>query len=187
MNNNRITGRSRSPKLLLSILALVLMIGIAVSVTLAAMFAKADGLTNTFQSAEVEITVKETFDGSTKSNVYIQNNSTTGAYIRAKVVVTWQDGNGNVFAAVPVEGSDYQLTGVDAGWFQKDGFWYWQLPVAAGEKTKNLIGSCQPQKTAPADGYTLHVEILAQAIQAVPAQAVTDAWKVTVASDGSIG
>jgi hypothetical protein len=41
-------------------------------------------------------------------------------------------------------------------------------------QTAVLINSCTTLQSL--DGYTLSVEILAQAIQAEPAQAVADAW-----------
>ena len=43
-----------------------------------------------------------------------------------------------------------------------------------------LITECKPLKAAPVAGYTLHVEILAQSIQAEPDAAVKEAWGVTV-------
>ena len=43
-----------------------------------------------------------------------------------------------------------------------------------------LIKSCASKNNAPDDNYNLSVEIIAEAIQSVPEEAVKDAWGVTV-------
>ena len=108
-------------------------------------------------------------------------------YIRAAIAVTWQNSDGDTYGAVPVLGKDYTLTKTDNGWtMADDGYYYWASPVAAGGKTGFLIDECKVIAEAPAEGYTLHVEIVAQAIQASPAKAVQDSWGVTVDSNGRI-
>ena len=188
MNENRNTRRSPK-KLLLSILAIILVISASVCVTLAILSETSGSVTNGFTAADVNIVIDEEFtDGDTvKSDVYIKNNSTTGAYIRAAMTVTWQNSDGDTYGAVPVLGKDYTLTQTDSGWQSADdGYYYWVSPVPAGGKTGFLIDKCEVIADAPADGYTLHVEIVAQAIQAAPIDAVQDSWGVTVDSNGRI-
>lgn len=188
MNENRNT-RGFPKKLLLSILAMILVISVSVCITLAVLSATSGNVTNGFTAAKVDISIEEDFrSGATvKSDVYVDNNSTTGVYIRAAIAVTWQNSDGDIYGAVPVLGKDYTLTQTDPGWtMADDGYYYWASPVAAGGKTGFLIDECKVSAAAPAEGYTLHVEIAAQAIQASPAKAVQDSWGVTVDSDGRI-
>ena len=188
MNEN--VNKRRSPKkLLLSILAIILVISASVCITLAILSETSGSVTNGFTAADVNIVIDEEFtDGDTvKSDVYIKNNSTTGAYIRAAMTVTWQNSDGDTYGAVPVLGKDYTLTQTDNRWtMADDGYYYWASPVAAGGKTGFLIDECKVIAEAPAEGYTLHVEIVAQAIQAAPIDAVQDSWGVTVDSNGRI-
>ena len=113
----------------------------------------------------------------TKNDVFIQNTGKADAHIRATIVVTWQDAAGNVYGQVPVEGEgkDYVLVINDTGWEKgADGYWYC---IAAGDpdtQTAVLIDSCTALTSL--DGYTLNVEILAQAVQAEPDAAAIAAW-----------
>lgn len=185
MNDN---VKRRSPrKLIFTVLAVILIICITAGVTLAILSAKSNSVSNGFTFGEIDPVVEEDFNGSVKKDVYIKNNGTTGAYIRAAIVATWQDADGNVYGSAPVQGTDYTLTGTDSGWTKAaDGYYYWYAAVGAGKTTGNLIGECAPVAGRSPEGYTLHVEIAAQAIQATPKSAVQDAWGVTVDSDGRI-
>lgn len=185
MNDN---VRRRSPrKLILTVLAVILIIGITAGVTLAILSEKSNSVSNGFTAATVDIETKESFDGSVKKDVYIQNNGSAGVYVRAAIVATWQDANGNIYGSAPVQGTDYTLTGTDSGWSKAgDGYYYWYTAVGAGKTTGKLIGECAPVAGRSPTGYTLHVEIAAQAIQAAPDTAVKDAWGVTVDSNGRI-
>lgn len=186
MNDN---VKRRSPrKLILTVISIILILGIAVGATLAFLSENSGSVNNSFTAAEIGITPEEDFKQGdmVKKNVYFRNDSSSGAYIRAAISVTWQNADGDVYASTPVLGTDYTLTRSSTGWLDgKDGYYYWVSPVAAGGKTENLIDECKTNATAP-DGYVLHVEIAAQAIQASPKQAVMDSWGVTVDADGRI-
>lgn len=137
-------------------------------------------VTNTFTPSRVTCEVEENFTGTTKSNVKIKNTGDTDAYIRAAIIVTWQDASGNVAATVPVKSDtgdtgdytiDINLTNWSLG---TDGYYYYIGSVAPNAKTNNLINSCTALQTN--GNYTLHVEILADAIQSSPVDAVKQAW-----------
>lgn len=184
MKHNKNTGR-RSPmgRAAATVLALVLILGAAVGGTLAYLVTQTNSLTNTFEPSRVSCEIDEEFDGTTKSNVTVQNTGDIDAYIRAKVVITWKDAAGNVYAAAPVEDKDYTIT-YGAGWTEgSDGIWYCNSRVTATGSTPELIEECTQTGTAPA-GYALSVEILAEAIQAEPAAAVQEAWGVTISNGG---
>lgn len=177
-------GRNKRLIILLSVLALTLVV--AVGTTLAFLFTRTDSLENTFQPTTVTCEIEERFDGKFKSDVKIQNTGTTTAYIRASVVATWVQSDGSIAAEKPVNGKDYEIIyAEDTGWIEgADGYWYYTRPVAPKGSTGILIEKCT--QTAEKDGYQLTVEILASAVQSEPAEAVTNAWGVTVASDGTI-
>ena len=122
---------------------------------------------NSFQSAHsVNPQINETkFDGSIKKNVTV-NVGETGysVYVRAAVVVTWQDSNGNVYVKPPKEGEDYSIDYGDQ-WEKRGDYWYYKSVVESGKETDYLITECKPLKEAPVKGYALNVKIMAQTIQ----------------------
>ena len=176
------SGAKRSLVLVVSVLVLLLAVA---GGTLAWLTAQ-DSVNNTFTPAHVTCTVEETFNGTEKTNVQIKNTSDIPAYIRAYIVVTWKDADGNVYGKLPVANTDYTMTMGPNGWAQKDGYWYCNTAVASGANTPVLISNCEVKDNATIpDGYKLSVEIIAEAIQSSPAEAVGTAWGVTI-SEGSV-
>lgn len=173
-NTNKSGFRWKRSGILLA--AVIVLLAGAVGGTWAFLVAQSEPVQNNFTYAHVRCTIDEEFDGTTKSDVQIQNTGDIPAYIRARIVVTWKDASGNV-SAVPVKDSDYTMD-MGTGWTEgKDGYWYCKTAVNPNVSTPELITECK--KTANAnvpDGYDLSVEILADAIQSEPASAVTEAW-----------
>ena len=160
-----------------AIFALVLLLTLSVGGTVAYLSTTSGTVTNTFTPAPVKCEVFEPTwsDGSMeKKDVSIINTGEADAFIRAAIVITWQDEAGNVYGQVPVSGTDYELDLNETAWTQIDNYWYCTSAASGATQTPVLIESCKTLKSL--DGYTLSVEILAQAIQAEPAQAVADAW-----------
>lgn len=142
-------------------------------------------VTNTFTPSHVTCAVIEdpfTQKVSTeKTNVRIQNTGDTEAYIRAAIIVTWQDSSGNVSATVPVAGTDYVITfPTNSNWKTDGRYYYYNGSVTPGGITSNLIESCTVRTTN--GNYTLHVEILADAIQSSPVDAIKQAWGIGAAT-----
>lgn len=164
------------------LVCLLLALGCTVGGTLAYIFTNTSPVENIFQPTEVTTTVEEKFENGVKSNVKIQNTGSTDAWLRAAVVVTWQNAAGEVYGKAPVQGTDYSITynvseQVTSGKWVKgaDGFYYWPSPVAPEDLTGVLITSCTYKANAP-EGYTLAVEILGSGIQSKPAGAFNDSW-----------
>ena len=176
--------KKRSKKSLILLVSVLVLAFVSVSGVLAYLTARTEPVENTFTPSEITTTVEENFDGEVKSNVMIQNTGDTDAYIRAAVVVTWQNAEGNVYGKAPVEGTDYAITfDLSNGWVKSsDGFYYWTKPVAKDAFTGVLISECTVLAAAPADGYTLHVEILGSGIQSKPASVITTEWASGVQS-----
>ena len=185
------------------LVSLILVLSVTIGVSLAYLVATSGSVENTFSPSRVTTEVNETFDGNVKTNVSIKNTGDTTAYIRAAVVVTWQDENGNVHGTVPANG-DYEITynlydqtnPVGKWELGTDGFYYWTSPVAPDATTGVLITEAKPLKAAPAEGYTLCIEILGSGIQSVPTTVIVENWEsvtgvtndvLNVASATSVG
>lgn len=183
----------RDRPVVLAISVLVLILGI-VGTTLGFLTDKTAPVTNTFTPAKAEISVEETLTNGVKNNVKIKNESDTfPVFIRARVIVTWKDEAGNVAPTAPTEGTDYTIEWKDSSkvtgsnWVKHSGGnYYHTAPVEKDAFTDVLFTSCQPVDGKAPEGYHLSVEIVADCIQAKPAQAVKDAWGLDVKSDGTL-
>ena len=180
--------RIRMNKLAILFIAVVMLIGAVVGSTVAFLVTQTDPVENKFTYASVSCTVSESFNGTTKEKVQIQNTGTTDAYIRATYVVNWLNKDGSI-APVP-QGTipnGYTLSiseNPDKAWTKgTDGYFYYLTPVAPGGLTDGSLVNCTvtyPQGVEPE--YILSVEILATAVQSTPAKAVQEAWGVTPVS-----
>lgn len=161
------------------LVSLLLVLTVTVGGTIAFLADTSGPLKNIFNPSQVTTDVDETNEDGVKTNVMITNTGDTEAYIRAAVVITWQDKDGNVYGQMPTT-NDYTITWGN-GWDEgNDGFYYWPSPVEPNQKTGVLIESVQPVAgKAPAD-YYLNVEIIGSGIQSVPTSVVANAWGVTV-------
>ena len=142
---------------------------------------------NAFVLGTVAPSVVETFDPATgvKENVSVKNNGNAPVYIRALVLVTWQDKQGStMLSPLPEIGTDYEITGAEADWIEgSDGYFYYTQPVQPGQSTAQLVQKLT-DKNSNAERQ-LSVDIIAQAVQAAPAQAVTEVFRdVTFGPDG---
>ena len=168
--------KKKSAALLVS---LILVLCIAAGGTVAYLFEITPAVENTFSPATVTTTVDEGTEDGVKTNVKITNTGNTGAYIRAAVVITWQNANGDIYGKAPVLNTDYTISyDLANGWTKSsDGFYYWNSPVAPGASTGVLITQCMPtaQNSAP-EGYSLAVEIVGSGIQSIPTRVVTSQW-----------
>ena len=187
--DEHVEKRSHAKKPLAALVALVLILGAVVGGTLAYLAARTDAIVNTFTAAKVTTEIEETFVGSVKSNVSMKNTGDVEAYIRAAYVVTWKDATGKeVYPTQPVEGTDYSIAlNLSEGWVQYGGYYYYTLPVAPGDKpaTKLTDSMTLTESYDDADGGHQSIDVMAEAIQSVPAEAVGQAWGVSIAQ-GSV-
>lgn len=177
---SRETGNNRLTALLLS---MVLLIAIAIGGTVAYLVTKDAPVKNTFTPSHVACKVTEEFDGKEKKNVNVENTGDTEAYIRVKLVtyrVNDQKQHIGGAAAIPA----FTL---GANWVLHDGYYYYTLPVEPGKKpATDLIQSIPLTETYnDADGGKQVIEVMAEAIQSGPQQAVGQAWGVSI-TEGSV-
>ena len=175
-------------KMLVLLTALIVVLCAAVGGTVAYLATSTGSVTNTFTPTSVSTVIDEEFNDNVKKYVKVKNTNEVDVYIRAAVVVTWQNGEGKVLGQAPKAGSDYTITWTMSNWIapKNDGYYYYTKSVSKDQTTGVLFTDCKPLQAAPVDGYTLHVEIISEAIQAEPTSAVEGAWSVNVDSDGTI-
>lgn len=188
MKNN--TNKKR--KLSVMAVCLLLTVIMAAGATLAYIFTSTSQVVNTFTPPKPDITVKEEFDGNVKKAVAVTNTGDVDSFIRAKVVITWQNEAGEVYPLTPVAGesagtADYRITWNKEGWVYRDadGFYYYTSAVPKGSTTGNLFTDAEPLRACPDENYKLHIEVISQSVQAEPITAVQETWGVTIA-DGNV-
>lgn len=183
-------------KALLLIASLAVLLTATVGSTAAWLVSKPAAVENDFVPGKVACQVLEDFGAesgtSVKRNVRVKNTGNTDAYIRVLLVFTWKDDKGNIFSNKPQEGKDYQIV-MDAdltNWIMQKSdtgvYFYYKKPVAPSAETGKLIESLYQiaDVTGPENGkYKLSVDILADAVQANPPQAVKESWGVAVEND----
>lgn len=166
------------------IMAVLLLLGAAVGSTVAFLIDKTEPVKNSFEYAKVSCEVTENFTNNKKDNVRVKNTGTTDAYIRATYVVNWVDAQGNIASSDPA-GYKYTLTAnLNNSWTKgSDGYFYYTSPIAPGDSTQGSLLTCTV--TYPDNPeYTLSVEVLAEAIQSTPDNAVQEAWGVSISQSG---
>ena len=154
------------------LIAVLLLITTAVGSTAAFLVTKTKPVKEDFVYAQVSCQVTDTMG--------VKNTGTAQAYIRASYAVNWRDEEGKIAAAAP-EGYSCDLEkGIQ--WEEGgDGYFYYSAPVDPGGEAPSLLTCSVFYPEDP--GYTLSVEVVAEAIQSTPAEAAEEAWGVTV-SDG---
>ena len=179
-------------KALLLIASLAVLLTATVGSTAAWLVSKPAAVENDFVPGKVACQVLEKFGAesgtSVKRNVRVKNTGNTDAYIRVLLVFTWKDKDGNIFSNKPQEGKDYQIVMDDlTNWIMQKSdaglYFYYKKPVAPDAETDVLIDSLRQIAgvTGPENGtYKLSVDILADAVQADPPEAVADSWGVDV-------
>lgn len=182
-------------KALLLIASLAVLLTATVGSTAAWLVSKPAAVENNFVPGKVACQVLEDFGTesgtSVKRNVRVKNTGNTDAYIRVLLVFTWKDDAGNIFSNKPQEGKDYQIVMDDlTDWIMQKSdaglYFYYKKPVAPDAETGKLIDSLRQIAgvTGPENGkYKLSVDILADAVQADPPEAVEESWGVAVEND----
>lgn len=181
-------------KALLLIASLAVLLTATVGSTAAWLVSKPAAVENDFVPGKVACQVLENFGAengtSVKRNVRVQNTGNTDAYIRVLLVFTWKDKDGNIFSNKPQEGIDYQINKNLTDWIKQESdagtYYYYKKPVARDAETDVLIELLRQADgvTGPENGkYKLSVDILADAVQADPPEAVADSWGVAVEND----
>lgn len=162
----------KSKRILMVFVAIVLLVT-AITVPVAAyMIKKTGSFESDFTPATVECKVNETFENLVKASITVTNKGDIDAYVRVKLVTYYVGEDGNVLANKTATIADFTL---GDGWLKgSNNTYYYKTKVGANGTTNNLLG----MSITLANGQV--VVVLAEAIQADPTDAVTNAWGVTI-------
>lgn len=166
-------------------LATVLLLALAIGGTVAWLTAKDQPITNTFNPSHVTCEVTEGFNDTTgeKTNVNVTNTGDIDAYIRVKLV-TYRTNAQNQHIGGTAELPNFTL---GSGWVEYNGYYYYTLPVAPGQQPANALAASikLTDSYLDADGGKQAIDVMAEAIQSVPSEAVGQAWGVSI-TEGSV-
>lgn len=172
--------RRRRPALWAA-LALALVLTLTAGGTLAYLVSNTGAVTNTFTPANTKIEIDEPgWNGTTKSSILVKNTGDINVYVRVMLVASYQNADGVVCGTHTAAEPTFTL-GTD--WVKIGDYYYYKKAVPAEQSTGNLLGtSITLTKDPDHDDYVMHIDVLAQAIQAEPDSAIQDAWGVTIAN-----
>ena len=182
-SKNKAGHTGRAVALVFSVVFLLVLVG---GSTLAWLSARSVEAENIFTPSQVTCEVTEEFDKETgvKTNVNVRNTGDTEAYIRVKLVTYRTNAAGDHIGGV-AELPEFTL---GENWVKHDGYYYYTLPVAPGASpvanltdSMTLVASYQD-----ADGGSQAIDVMAEAIQSIPADAVRKVCGVAVSSDGTL-
>lgn len=177
-NRGRAPRRPRMSRTVVVALALVLVLGAAIGGTIAYLVTNTNAITNTFTPGETTPGIEENVENGVKKSIEIKNKGNIPAYIRVMLVGNTVDGEDKVTGGFDVSN---RFTYNNTDWVMGvDGYYYYTKPVAATEKTSNLLGT----SITVENGET--VTVLAQSIQAEPTTVVQNTWPVTLDTNGNI-
>lgn len=195
MNRNHYEGRhsgeGRRParrrgrfnvRLTAMILATVTLLALAIGGTVAWLNAKTDPVVNSFSYGKITTEIEEEFKDNVKENVAAKNTGTADAFIRIKLVSYRTNADGQrIGGAAPL-----QPFTPGENWVKYGDYYYYTLPVAPNGSTKPLVDKIVLTIYNDADGGYQSIDVIAEAIQSTPEQAVKDAWGFGLNTDGSL-
>lgn len=156
-------------KPLILVLSMVLLLAIGVGATLAYFHLASGPVINTFQAGSAGAEIVEEVSGNTKNAIRVVNIGKSPVYVRLRLVSYYEDAQGNV---LPQDSPALSFTEGDKWVALGSYYYYYNEPLAAGATTEDLLKT----DLAMVEGQV--IEVLADTVQATPAQAVIDAWGV---------
>ena len=171
------------------VLSLLMILCITVGGTLAYLSVQTGPVVNTFTPSHVSCNVVEDYKNNTKKSIQVENTSDIKAFIRVKLVTYRVNTSGKHIGGVAVD----PVFKCGEGWFKASGYYYYKYPVEPHNSsndylTKNLLADeiSLFGNYADADGGKQVIEVMAEAIQAMPSSAVTQVWNIPVDDDGNL-
>lgn len=182
-------------KYLVLLACVALLLTCSVGSTVAFLVDKADEVINTFTPTYLATDVKESFNGTSKSSIQIQNDGNIDAWVRVAIFGYWVDADGAIVAPWDQTAIDHDET----YWTLEGGYYYYKdrLPpfddpnteVVEVDLTKNLLAKeiTQPEDK-PTGADHLVITVIHQSIQADgianTAQAAFTAAATSIVQDG---
>lgn len=172
--------RRRNGRFTAMVAAAALLLALAIGGTVAWLTTKADGITNKFIPSSVTCEVHEDFNGTVKSNVNVENTGDIPAYIRVRLVSYRTNDEGQHIGGT----ADIPDFTPGEGWVKSGDYYYYTKPVDP-ERMPDVdlissISSITLESYTDVDGGHQSIDVMAEAIQSVPAAAVGQAWGVSI-------
>lgn len=153
---------------LIFLIATLLMFAVTVSATVAYIITKSDTSDNVFTPPVLRLRIENIDD--------LVNAGDVPVYVRAISVINWlsTEDEHTILSTKPVLNQDFSMDMHTEGWFLgADGFYYYRKPLAPGESIHLVEAAYQLKEK---EGYELRFEILSEAVQAYPAEAIAMSW-----------
>ena len=150
-----------NPKMIILLISLVLLLAAAIGGTVAFLVTNTGAAENTFSAARVTVGIDETLTDNTKSHIRFQNTGDVPAWIRATLVIYWTNAEGQT---VPEPaGGAVTVGSAKNGWTLRGDIYYYADVVDVDGWTSEML---EPITVTAPDGYTCHVEVYAEGLQA---------------------
>lgn len=178
----------RTGRLTTMVISTVLLLALAIGGTLAWLSTKDAPIQNKFLPTKVTCEVTEKFNGTTgeKTKVNVKNTGTIDAFIRVKLVTYRTNDQGQHIGGT----ASLPAFTLGTGWVKYGDYYYYTKPVAPNQKPEtNLTDSMTlVDSYQDTDGGKQAVDVMAEAIQSVPGDAVQAAWGAgfSIDADGSL-
>ncbi len=162
--------------LILLTAAMMLLLSVSISGTLAYLTAESAPMVQTFTFGRVATDVSEEKDGNARRNIRVTNTGTLDVYVRAAAVGNWCNAAGEI-----VEGWAAPSNLLGEGWISRNGYYYYTDKLTPGASTAPLFTAAISGDDASRSGLHLEVAVVHQSIQADGVTAdgtpiVTAAW-----------
>lgn len=164
------------------LIALIISIVAAVGVAVAYMIIGSENVNNDFVPATVACEVNEQFDGTVKSSITVSNTGKIDSFIRVRFVSYWVNASGEIVGK-PSETPAPAYNSAEWDYDEAQYTYYCKKAIAAGKSTPELLSGNMVLREDVFNGETVYqvVEVIAEAIQANPADAASQAWNRTFA------
>ena len=156
-------------KKLIVALCLVLLVTASISATMAYFHRSSDPVINTFHAGSVGAEIREEVEDNVKKVITVTNTGASPVYVRIQLVSYYERSEGVVDASKASPTVSFTL---GENWVKDGDTYYYSVPLAAGATTTDLLNSDVPMEAGQV------IEVLADTVQAAPAQAVKEAWGV---------
>jgi len=180
--------KNKKIRFLPAFLVAMLVLTMASGSVFAYMKSKTPVVENTIIPAFVNCEVNETFANNEKTSIKVKNTGNIDAYLRVCFVTYWEnkDENGN---AIIVSKPSKDIVNLPCGnnWMAgSNNIYYYTKAVAPGAEVEFLRDGEKIILEVDANGNRQVLEVFAEAIQALPIDAVKESWKVTFDGNGLI-
>ena len=163
---------------LILIAALALLTAVSIGSTLAYFFNTSEPVINTFQAGSVGANIYEEVSANAKTSITVSNTGKSPVYVRVRLLCYWLDEDNSI---APKDSTSVSIS-PNSGWVENGGYYYYTSPVAGGSATANMLAA--PLAMTTEDGYRQVIEVLAETVQATPADAALGLWGVDPSSLG---